>query len=307
MDQNTIEILAVAAVAAVIIGAFVLKRLSNKGVDKLYDSIQNKKARREAENPPQATKLSDIYGQNTGAPPVQPPQQSNPATVFCSSCGNQLQSGARFCDKCGSEIAGGTPIQPQYQQPVGASSPRALVYPAPVSLKGAKLSVSENSKMPLAAGICMAAHLLLTLFAFFTHRLFAPTIYLLVFGVSAVLFILFIFTSAKKNAKLFAIPLLIGVIFGILYRLSLYRFSGFLPVICFAGLLIVFCLTVFGVLKNKWIFISLCAIAVILYIYELFSPYPPELKPIIFAQALYYTAFLLLGLGLKGEPQKLDA
>jgi hypothetical protein len=53
--------LGLAAVAALIIGGYVLRHLGNKGIDKLSDSIQNKKARREAENPPQATKLSDIY------------------------------------------------------------------------------------------------------------------------------------------------------------------------------------------------------------------------------------------------------
>jgi hypothetical protein len=80
MTTDMTAILGLGAIVLVVIGGYVLRRLLNRGIEGLFDSLSNKKARRDnAETPPQRAKLSDTHSSqptlpNTAAPINQPPQ-----------------------------------------------------------------------------------------------------------------------------------------------------------------------------------------------------------------------------------------
>jgi hypothetical protein len=89
--------------------------------------------------------------------------------MFCIQCGNQLSENERFCSKCGAPAKTVTPDRPP---PVPYSPPTpqfADTAAPPFSAPGAyvrqdgkqPLRVPLDSKLLLAAGLCMAAALLL--------------------------------------------------------------------------------------------------------------------------------------------------
>lgn len=302
-EQDFWVIVLILVLVGISVLRLVLKHVG-RGID---DSARNKKVRREnVENPAQPTRLADIYGgRNTAGTPVQPPQTpvGYPQTArFCSSCGQELSAGARFCNTCGAEVQGSIPLQAQYRQAAAYTQPP--VYASPVSAKKIPLSISANSPLFTAAGVCMAAYTLLSVVMFFMHRLSIQNLSVLISVVSAVLFVVFVFTMGKKNTKLFIIPLALVILsngsaanaafWRLAHTVGLYenwggsRYAGLIVMFCFILLLLFFCLTVFGVVKNKWLFVSLCAAAVLIYAYAT-----------IWMQALYLTPFLLLGLAMR--------
>jgi hypothetical protein len=95
--------------------------------------------------------------------------------MFCTKCGSQMSESERFCSNCGAPAKAAAPDHPPPAPPTAYPPPAqqfADIGRPPFGAPGAygrqnekqPLRVPLDSKLPLVAGLCMAAALLWVIF-----------------------------------------------------------------------------------------------------------------------------------------------
>jgi hypothetical protein len=282
--------------------------------------------------------------------------------MFCSKCGSQLPEKAKFCAVCGEPVeqsASGAEFggvrqqsrqpqhQPQYQQPMESRKPPEFesapqTRPAVWQNKKQALRIPLDSKLPAVSGALMLAALAVTIVTAVLPEILGwwssdiSSWFIYAFESNAfLLFAIFAFAVAKRNVKLFIIPLALDVfillisvsssififyqygygnIFDVLLRV--FNVSVVVGLILRAAMLTLFCLTASGAIRSKAPFVIVCAVLIAA---EIAMTVPNALMMIgignefrwityqltgSFAVLLRYAAYMILGLALSGDPTR---